>query len=175
MIGSGTAIADDPALTCRLPGMEGRSPLRIVLDGRLRLSSAAKLAKTARRTPTWVVTSENADAERRTALAASGVRVIEIETGAAGHPKPEAVVTELARSGLTRILIEGGGKVAASFLAAGLVDRVAWFRAPRIVGGDGMPAAVSMGVAKLAEAPFFSRTSVNVVAADLLEIYERVR
>jgi diaminohydroxyphosphoribosylaminopyrimidine deaminase/5-amino-6-(5-phosphoribosylamino)uracil reductase len=175
LIGSGTAMADDPALTCRLPGMEGRSPLRIVLDGRLRLSTSAKLVKTARQTPTWVVTSADANAERRMELEASGVRVIKIDAGPAEHPKPEAVVTELARFGVTRVLVEGGGEIAASFLAAGLVDRIAWFRGPRIIGGDGIPAAASMGVEKLAGAPTFSRTSVNVVAADLLEVYERVR
>lgn len=174
LIGSATALADDPALTCRLPGMESRSPLRIVLDGRLRLLPTSKLAQTARQTPTWVVTSTGASAVHRRALTAKGVSVIEIETDCAGHPDPGAVLSELARRGLTRVLIEGGGVVAASFLAAGLVDRVAWFHAPRIIGGDGIPAAASMGVENLEEAPFFFRMSVSEVAADVLEIYERV-
>jgi diaminohydroxyphosphoribosylaminopyrimidine deaminase / 5-amino-6-(5-phosphoribosylamino)uracil reductase len=174
LIGSGTALADDPALTCRLPGMENRSPLRIVLDGRLRLPPTAGLARTAHQTPTWVMTSTGADAARRQALAAKGVSVVEIEAGCAGHPDPGAVLSELARRGLTRVLIEGGGVVAASFLAAGLVDRIAWFHAPRIIGADGVPAASSIGVARLDEAPSFFRTNVSEIGADVLEIYERV-
>ncbi len=174
LIGSGTALADDPELTCRLPGMENRSPLRVVLDGRLRLLPTAKLAQTARQIPAWVVTLTGANEVRRRALMAKGVSVIDIETDRDGHPEPETVLSELARRGLTRVLIEGGGAVAASFLAAGLVDRVAWFHAPRIIGGDGIPAASSMGFERLKEAPSFFRTNVSEVGADVLEIYDRV-
>jgi diaminohydroxyphosphoribosylaminopyrimidine deaminase/5-amino-6-(5-phosphoribosylamino)uracil reductase len=174
LIGSGTALADDPVLTCRLPGMESRSPLRIVLDGRLRLLPTAKLAQTARQIPTWVVTSTGANEERRRALTAKGVSVIEIEADYAGHPEPGAVLSELARRGLTRVMIEGGGVVASSFLAAGLVDRIAWFHAPRIIGADGIPAVASIGIEKLKEAPSFYRTNVSEIAADVLEIYGRV-
>ena len=174
LIGSGTALADDPALTCRLPGMENRSPLRIILDGRLRLLPTAKLAQTAHQTPTWVMTSTGGNAAHRRALTAKGVSVIEIETDRAGHPEPEAVLSELARRGLTRVMIEGGGVVASSFLTAGLVDRIAWFHAPRIIGADGIPAVASIGIEKLEEAPSFYRTNVSEIAADVLEIYERV-
>jgi len=174
VVGSGTALADDPELTCRLSGMESRSPLRIVLDGRLRLLPTSKLAQTARQTPTWVVTSTGASQVRRRALMAIGVSVIEIETDRAGHPDPGAVVSELARRGLTRVMIEGGGVVASSFLAAGLVDRLAWFHAPRIIGADGIPAVASLGVENLEQAPSFYRTNVSEIAADVLEIYGRV-
>jgi len=174
LIGSGTALADDPELTCRLPGMKSRSPLRIVLDGRLRLLPTAKLAETARQTPTWVMTSTGANKERRRTLTEKGVSVIEIEADCAGHPEPGAVLSELARRGLTRVMIEGGGVVASSFLAAGLVDRIAWFHAPRIIGADGIPAVASIGIEKLEQAPSFIRANVSEIAADVLEIYERV-
>ena len=108
-------------------------------------------------------------------MTAKGVSVIEIEPHGAGHPEPGAVLSELARRGLTRVMIEGGGVVASSFLAAGLVDRIAWFHAPRIIGADGIPAVASIGIEKLKEAPSFFRTNVSEVAADVLEIYERVR
>lgn len=174
LIGSGTALADDPSLTCRLPGMESRSPLRVVLDGRLRLLPTSKLAQTALQTPTWVVTLTGVDEARRQALTAMGVSVIELEADCAGHPDPRAVLLELARRGLTRVMIEGGGVVASSFLEVGLVDRIVWFRAPRIIGADGIPAAASMEIENLEDAPLFFRTSVSEVAADVLEIYERV-
>ena len=174
LIGSGTALADDPALSCRLPGMEHRSPLRIVLDGRLQLLPTSKLAQTAHRTPTWVMTSADATAVRRRAFTDKGVTVIDIETDHAGRLKPGAILSELARRGITRVLIEGGGAVAASFLSAGLVDRVAWFHAPKIIGGDGIAAAASMGIESLEKAPSFSRKSLREIAADVLEIYERV-
>ena len=88
MIGSGTALADDPELTCRLPGLEERSPVRIVLDGRLRMAPSRRLARTARKVPTWVITRADAEAKRRAALERAGVEVLTVATATAGAHRP---------------------------------------------------------------------------------------
>jgi len=173
LIGSGTALSDDPLLSCRLPGMEDRSPIRIVADGRLRLTPAMKLIKTARQVPTWVVTIPATEAERRRALEHRGVTIIEVEGTPSGHPAPEAVGAVLADHGITRVLIEGGAGVAGSYLNAGLVDRLAWFRAARVIGSDGVPATGPLGINELQDAPSFSRLGVMQIGDDVLETFSR--
>ncbi len=173
MIGSATALGDDPLLTCRLPGMEGRSPIRIVNDTRMRLPLTSQLVKTARQTPLWLVTAEGGDAKRRQAYVDTGVEVISAPLDAHGVPDLHWVAGELSQRGLTRVLVEGGGHLTAALLKSGLVDRLAWFRAPRLIGGDGMPAAVAFGVDRLADTPRFVRQESAVVGADILETYTR--
>lgn len=174
LIGSETALVDDPSLSCRLPGLDDRSPIRIVADGRLRLDAGSALASGACRLPLWVITRADAGtAARRRALAASGCEILEVDADAAGHPDPVAMAAALGAKGLTRVLIEGGGRLAASFLAAGLVDEVAWFRAPSIIGDDGRPAAAALGVEMVSAAPRFVRKGMAEVGADLMEVYSR--
>ncbi len=173
LIGSGTALKDDPLLNCRLPGLEERSPVRIVADGRLRLTPAMKLIETAHQAATWVVTSPAGDKDRRRALEARGAIIIEVEGDVHDHPAPGAVAAVLAERGITRVLIEGGGGIAASYLIAGVVDRLAWFHAPRLIGGDGVPATGILGNGSLSEAPRFSRTNVAEIGEDVLETYRR--
>ena len=79
----------------------------------------------------------------------------------------------LAERGITRVLIEGGGGIAASYLTAGLVDRLTWFHAPRVMGGDGVPAAAALGSASLPDLPCFTRSSVTGIGEDVLEVYSR--
>lgn len=178
LVGAGTAVQDNPSLTCRLPGMESRSPVRVVLDGRMRLPLTHELVKTARDVPTWMVTFAPADpeaAERRKAYAMSGVQMIDVGADADGNPDIDAVLRELARRGITRLLVEGGGRIAAALLKSALVDRLVWFRAPRLVGGDGIPAAAGFGVDKLADAADFSLVSTQPVGEDVMETYRYVR
>lgn len=173
LIGSGTALADDPELTCRLAGMQGWSPVRIVADRRLRLGPTSRLVASARTVPTWVITDAEADPHRRRELNAAGIETIEVATDASGCLDPRAIARALAARGLTRVLIEGGGTLAASFLAADLVDRVEWFRAPRLIGGDGVPAAAPLGIDRLAEAPAWRRVRTQELAEDIVERYVR--
>jgi diaminohydroxyphosphoribosylaminopyrimidine deaminase/5-amino-6-(5-phosphoribosylamino)uracil reductase len=133
LIGIGTALADDPELTCRLPGLENRSPLRIVLDTGLRLPARSKLAASARQVPVLVMTA----AQGGDALRAHGVEIAEIAKNASGGLDIPAVLRELARRGITRLLIEGGPIVASAFLAADLVDRLEIFTAPIALGDSG--------------------------------------
>ena len=173
LIGSGTALADDPELTCRLPGLEGRSPVRIVVDGRLRLPAGSRIVKTAPDVPTWLVTLASYEASAKVPYVAAGIEIIEAPPGADGSPDLEWQAGELGGRGLTRVLVEGGGRLAASLLGAGLADRLAWFRAPLVIGGDGVPAAAGFGVERLGDAPRFVRMESVALGADILETYRR--
>ena len=168
VIGSGTALADDPALTCRLPGLDDRSPVRVVLDGRLRLPPTSNLAVTARDVPTWVVTRAGADPRRRAALERQGVEVLT----AAGAPADiKGALAALAARGLTRVLVEGGATVAAALLRARLVDRLVWFQAPVVIGGDGLAAVADLGVDALADCPRFQPSHGAALARDAVQAY----
>lgn len=169
LVGIGTALADDPELTCRLPGLEHRSPVRVVVDSRLRLPLTAKLVAGARSVPTWLLTRLGNDPDRLNAYEACGVSVIETAAGANGRVDLKAAMSELGRRGLTRVLVEGGAHVAAGFFQEGLVDRLAWFRAPTMIGGDGIPAAVAFGIDRLDQAPRFRRLTLTEWGADLFE------
>lgn len=162
LVGIGTVLADDPELTVRLPGYEGPQPARAVLDTQGRLPATSKLARTAGRVPTWLFTggASHDDPE---------VRVV----SGAGRPEPADVVASLAAGGFGRVLIEGGGQVAASFLRAGLVDALEWFRAPVVLGQEGRPALGAMALECLAEAPRFRRVAVQPLGDDLWERYAR--
>ena len=174
MIGAGTAVADDPELTCRLPGLAHASPVRIIADGTLRTPIAATLVRTASTVPTWIVTVEGADAGRREALSDRGVEVVDVAADGAGRPDLAAVMKALAARGLTRVVVEGGGELAAALLRADLVDRVAWFHAPKVMGGEGIPAALGLGVETVDQAPEFRRVEIMEVGEDVFEIYARV-
>ena len=173
MVGIGTAIADDPRLTCRLPGLEGRSPIRIVIDGRLRLPLTSPLVVDAADIPTWVICRADADSDRRRAFEDNGVEIIAVSIDADGYPDIKEAMRLLGARGLTRVLVEGGSRLAATLFRHGLVDRLAWFRASQVIGGDGIPAAVGFGVERLTEARNFVRLSASAVGDDLLETYAR--
>jgi diaminohydroxyphosphoribosylaminopyrimidine deaminase / 5-amino-6-(5-phosphoribosylamino)uracil reductase len=173
LIGSGTALADDPALTCRLPGLEDRRPVRIVLDRDLSLALTAKLVASAAAHPTWLVVGPDAAASRGSAYRAAGVEVIEGRLDAERRLDLAAVLTEFGRRGLTRILVEGGSRLSAALLAQDLVDRLCWFRSPAVIGGDGIPAAGPLSLARLTEMPRFQRIAVETLGGDLLESYKR--
>jgi diaminohydroxyphosphoribosylaminopyrimidine deaminase/5-amino-6-(5-phosphoribosylamino)uracil reductase len=171
MVGSGTALADDPELTCRLPGLEQRRPVRIVLDGHLRLAPSSRLACTARVTPTWVLTRAGADPRRRAALERSGVEVLTVPAAPGDHINLAAAFAALGARGLTRVLVEGGSVLAAALLRARLVDRLVWFHAPLVIGGDGLPAIGALGADALAECLTLARTHSLTLARDAVQAY----
>ncbi|HSV30358.1 MAG TPA: bifunctional diaminohydroxyphosphoribosylaminopyrimidine deaminase/5-amino-6-(5-phosphoribosylamino)uracil reductase RibD, partial [Candidatus Omnitrophota bacterium] len=174
LVGSGTVLADDPELTCRLPGLGERSPVRVVVDGRLRLPLTSRLVATANEVPTWVVTLEGNDDERVEAYQDAGVDIIEVEQGADHSVDPAALMTALGESGVTRVLVEGGSHLAAALLRAGLIDRMVWFRSPRLIGGDGLPAAQAFGIDHLSQTPRFARVETCPVGDDVMEIYKKI-
>jgi diaminohydroxyphosphoribosylaminopyrimidine deaminase/5-amino-6-(5-phosphoribosylamino)uracil reductase len=139
LIGIGTALADDPQLTCRLPGMEKFSPVRVVLDTHGRLPPGGALAYSARATPVWVMTGPEASAEAARALRAQGVEVLRAPAQAGRLALP-AVLGLLAERGISRLMVEGGPTVAASFVAADLVDEAVLFLSAKVLGPDGIDA-----------------------------------
>lgn len=174
LVGSETALTDDPLLTCRMDGYSGRAKVRIVLDRRLRISPSSELVKTARQIPTWVMTAaEAAPSARHGELVKSGVDVLPLK-GSSDHTGfAFAVGKALAERGLTRVLIEGGGQVAAAFLRAGLIDELAWFRGPSVIGGDGRASIHPMGLIDLADMPRFQPRESFKFGVDTLDILSR--
>ncbi len=173
LIGAGTALADDPDLGCRLPGLGAYSPTRVVLDSQARLGASSRLAMTARERPVWLLCTAQAPQAARRALHDRGVEVIELPAGPDGHVDPGVTARELGKRQLTRVLIEGGAEVAAAFLKAGLVDRVSVYRAGLFLGRDGRSAIASLGLGRLDFAPRFSLVSSQIVGGDTLETWRR--
>lgn len=172
LVGSGTVLADDPELTCRLPGLEDRSPVRVILDGRLRTPLNSRLVTGARQARTVLVTGRGRKEERQS-LKEAGVEVLAVITDQEGHPNPPYVMAALAEIGLTRLLVEGGATVAAALLKAGLVDRIHWFRAPGIIGGDGLASIREIGLDRVEHMARFERTALYAAGADQVEVYRK--
>jgi diaminohydroxyphosphoribosylaminopyrimidine deaminase/5-amino-6-(5-phosphoribosylamino)uracil reductase len=176
LVGIGTVQADDPILTCRLPGMEARSPVRVVLDRALRIPGTSRLVHSARETPLWVMTSEISEAPAAMKLGAAGAHVIRVATTSAPPPGLDlpAVLHALAEKGITRLLVEGGARVASSFVAAGLVDEVWLLRGAEPVGPDGVAALEGLPLTALTESPAFKVHASQTLGNDTLTVYERV-
>ncbi len=170
LVGVETVIADNPDLTVRLGGFVGVQPRRVVLDSRQRIPLASRLVQTARRIPTLLITTQ--DSNKR--LTDAGVTVIET-SAMDGRVDPRAALRALEPHLMfASLMVEGGGQVAASFLAANLVDFVEWFRAPIVLGDEGRPAVGAFVLKDLADAPRFRRTAAQALGDDLWERYERI-
>lgn len=173
LVGIGTVLADDPLLTCRLPGMAARSPVRVVLDRALRTPGDSRLVHSARQTPLWVMTSDTAEAAAAMKLGAAGAEVIRVAaTSPAGLDLP-AMLHALAEKGITRLMVEGGARVAASFVAAGLVDEAWLLRGPETIGAGGVPALDALPLAAITQSPTFRLHASEMLGKDHFEIYER--
>jgi diaminohydroxyphosphoribosylaminopyrimidine deaminase / 5-amino-6-(5-phosphoribosylamino)uracil reductase len=193
LIGIGTALADDPQLTCRLPGMASRSPVRIVFDTGLRLPVTGALVRSARETPVWVMAGAGAPVEAEAALVARGVEVLRLpgvrsqesgvrneEGGAARSiltPDSRFLIPEalrvLAERGITRLMVEGGPTVAAALVAADLVDEAALLRGPNPIGPDGIDALEGMPLTALTASPKLRSLGIETVGEDTIETFER--
>ncbi len=173
MVGVATAMTDDPQLTVRVAGAEHRKPVRIVVDSRLRLSLTSKLVMSAREVPTWIMALPGNDPLRVKAFTDLGVEVLEVPPEEVGRPDIGAALKILGERGLTRLLVEGGGRLIASLMAAGCIDRLVWFRAPIVIGGDGVPGAAAIGVDRLAQAPRWKRIGQVALGDDMMETYAR--
>jgi len=172
-VGIGTALVDDPRLTVRLPGLEKRSPLRVILDANARLPLGSKLVTTAREVPLAVVTGPEASPERKEALAEAGVRVIEVGDGSGGV-NLEAALKQLGEIGITRLLVEGGSRVASSLVALDVVDEVVLFRAPVVVGPDGVRALDGYALSAIERSPRYRQIDAAIVGDDVMRRYMRV-
>ncbi len=171
LTGIGTVEADDPSLTCRLPGMAARSPMRIVCDSRLRLSPSSILAATAHEVPTMAITVADHDNKRAARLRDLGVDILVIAADGDGRPAAGGIAQALGEHGLTRVLVEAGATLNAAFLRAGVIDRIVWFRAAKALGGDGLGAIADLGIESLGEAYTYQRLSIRECGGDVIEEY----
>ena len=170
MIGVGTVLADDPLLTCRLPGMAKNSPVRVVLDSALRLPLGSRLVQTARETPVWVIAGTTAPRPAEEALRAKGVEVLR---AAASSDRLDlaAVLKLLAGRGITRLMVEGGPTLAAALIAADLVDAAILFHSAKSLGDDGIDAFDPAASATLMQ--HLKRVASETVGSDRQDVYER--
>src|SRR5882757_800680 len=175
LVGIGTVLADDPLLTCRLPGMEAQSPVRVVLDRSLRIPGSSRLVHSARATPLWVMTSNLSEAPAAMKLGAAGAQVIRVAaTSALPGLDLQAVLQALAEKGITRLLVEGGSRVASSFAAADLVDEMWLLRGPNSIGADGVPALDALPLSAVTQSPKLRVCASEKLRHDTLTIYERL-
>ena len=172
MVGIGTVLADDPLLTVRLPGLEARSPVRVVVDSALRTPPGAQIVRTAGEVPTWIVAAEPAPAEAEHRLVAAGAEVMRV--GARdGRVDVEEALRLLAARGITRVFSEGGPHLAEAMIAADRVDELATATSCQALGEEGFPALGPQLTRALAER--FVRVACEDLGPDCLELYERAR
>ena len=172
-VGIGTVLADDPLLTCRLPGMIGRSPIRVVFDSSLRLPLESRLVASAKETPVWVLAAPSAAWDRKEALRARGLEVLDVDVSAPGRLDLRAALRLLAERGITRVLLEGGPILAAAMIAADVVDEVALFEGRMQIGPDGIDALEGMPTSALKNSPRFKSAGEESVGADRLQHFVR--
>jgi diaminohydroxyphosphoribosylaminopyrimidine deaminase/5-amino-6-(5-phosphoribosylamino)uracil reductase len=175
LVGIGTVQADDPLLTCRLPGMEAQSPVRVVLDRSLRMPGTSRLVHSARETPLWIMTSNLSEAPAAMKLGAAGAQVIRVATTSASTPGLDlpGVLHALSEKGINRLMVEGGARVASSFVAAGLVDEAWLLRGAEPVGADGVAALNALPLTSITRSPYFRVRASEGLQNDTLTIYER--
>ena len=172
MVGVGTAIADDPLLTVRLPGVD-QKPRRVVLDSRLRLPEASRLCATAGQFPTVVLTTPAAPAGREAALRARGVDVARVGADAAGHVNLSEALAFLAQKGVTRVFSEGGPRAGARLIEQGLADEVILLTATKPLGREGLPALAPAAYLALEDPARYTEAAREVYPPDEMRRWER--
>ncbi|BCW89106.1 Riboflavin biosynthesis protein RibD [Alphaproteobacteria bacterium SO-S41] len=171
LVGIGTAIADDPQLDVRLPGLTALKPVRIVADARLRLPLTSKLARSARTQPLWVISRPDADKGRAAAFRDLGAEVLHCPAMDSGELDLTTASRLMGERGLTRVLVEGGGRIAAGLMRAGVIDRIEAYRSGLVMGGDGLAGIAAMGVTGPATAPHYDLVGIERVGEDVLETW----
>jgi diaminohydroxyphosphoribosylaminopyrimidine deaminase/5-amino-6-(5-phosphoribosylamino)uracil reductase len=170
--GIGTVLSDDPLLTCRLPGMAARSPVRVVLDTHLRTPVTSRLVASAGTVPLWVIAGTEAPAEIERLLAARGVTVLRAPF-AGGALGVDTVLRRLAERGLTRVMLEAGPRLSAAFLAADRADEAVLFQSKEAIGADGLDALEGLPLAALTNSSRLTLRETAAVGADTMTVYER--
>lgn len=174
LVGAGTARDDNPGLDVRLPGLEMRSPARLVTDSRLSLALDSRLAESTPARPLWLLHGPDAPEDKRAQFTDIGAVLIEVPRTGAGLDLTAALRAVAAR-GVTRLFCEGGGALAGSLLKAGLVDRLLWAAAGMTLGADGRPAVGPLALDALADAPRFELVGAEVTGADTLSEWRPIR
>ena len=173
MVGAGTVRADDPQLTVRLPGLEERSPVRVIVDSQLSTPPGARLLKEADRHPVWIVGTENASEANVSRLRDGGVDVIQVPADRDGHVSLPFALANLAARGITRLFCEGGAHLATSLAAGNLVDEWVVFKSPRILGPKGIPALLGTNIDQQLPEKRFAITENRLIGEDRMTIHWR--
>jgi len=168
LVAIGTALSDDPLLNCRLPGMDDRSPVRVVLDGSLRTPMTSRLVKTAQQYPLWMIARTNAPVEPELALAAAGADVMRVDAGPEGRIDLRAALALLGARGITRLLVEGGPILSAALIKADLVDEAIVVRSQKTLGDGAIPAIEGMPLEALIHSPKLKMFERRAVGDDAL-------
>jgi len=171
MVGAGTARADDPRLTVRGMGAR-RQPARVVVSRRLDLALTSQLARSAGEVPLWLCHGDGLDPSLAAAWQGLGARLLPC-TVVAGQVEPGSVLRALGDAGLTRVLCEGGGALAASLMSAGLVDELVGFTAGLAIGAEGLPGLGALGLSRLDEAPRFDLVESRQLGRDVMHRWVR--
>ena len=172
LIGAGTARADNPLLDVRDLGLAHANPVRIILDGGLSLPLTSRLAQTARETPLWICHHAGLDKNRIEAWRNVGAELIEVKQNDTGELNLSDMATALGKRGLTRVLCEGGGRLAASLISADLVDNLVTFTAGIAIGSEGASVFGPLGIDALSAAPKFRLKSSRVVGKDIMSVWK---
>ncbi|MGO3928962.1 bifunctional diaminohydroxyphosphoribosylaminopyrimidine deaminase/5-amino-6-(5-phosphoribosylamino)uracil reductase RibD [Rhodopseudomonas pseudopalustris] len=179
LVGIGTVLADDPELTVRLPGMEKQSPIRVVLDPSLRIPGGSKLVHSARQTPLWLIASEVAEAAAATRLGAAGAHVIHVADRPSitdGQSRPgldlAAVLAALSEKGVTRLLVEGGARVASALVSENLADEIWLLRGETTIGADGVDALDRLPLTTITQSSGWRVRDSERLGPDTLTIYD---
>ena len=171
LVGVGTVLADDPLLTARTVPPPARQPVRIVADTTLRTPAHARLLES--QGLGKVVLASAVEAKGYPAEVIAQGPEIWVVPGSDGRVSPQRLLDRCAVEGLMNIFLEGGGNLAASFIKAGLIDTIQWFRAPIVIGGDGLPAVAALGLSEMSDAPRWRTTATARIGDDTLETYVR--
>lgn len=174
LVGMGTVRADDPRLDVRLPGLEGRSPRPVLLDPRASLSPETRLARGARSRPVLLLHGPEAPAERLAALQALGVETAPCPLNGGDGLDLAGALAAMGGRGITRVLCEGGGRLAAALMAEGLADEIAWVQAGVALGEEGRPAVGALALARLADAPRYALVETRALGPDVLALWRPV-
>ncbi len=172
MVGMGTVTVDNPRLTVRLPGLAGRSPARVILDATARLSLESNLVQTAREVPLIVIVGPQAPDARKAELEKAGAKIIQVDVAQGGIDMRQALAA-LAGEGFSRLFAEGGAEVAASLVAGDLIDEVVIFRAPVVVGPNGVRALGGTALSAVERSPRYRLVETASVGVDIMRRYVR--
>jgi diaminohydroxyphosphoribosylaminopyrimidine deaminase / 5-amino-6-(5-phosphoribosylamino)uracil reductase len=173
LVGRGTVLADNPSLTCRLPGMSCRSPVRVVLDRRLRTPPNARLFDDLM-VPVWLICADEEN-PNTDALQDRGAELVHVAVDDHGLLAVHDALQTLARRGITRVLVEGGPSVARAFLDADFVDEIVIYQGPKPVGGDGLLPFVGDGLDRITSTGHFTQIEARAFGPDRMTWWRRDR
>ena len=164
-VGVNTVLEDDPSLTCRIDGVD-KSLVRIVFDTNGKLTGSEKIFEDVKNNPVWIITTAKE-------LNIVGVKILQVSKNKEGQIDIKEALQAITAEGITRLLIEGGATLMTSFLSTNLFDELHWFRAPSIMGSDGLSAVQSLSIENLGDIQKLKLIEAHTLGTDILEIYKK--